>query len=305
MEFKLDLKSNALDSFNEAIRKFKQGEDGEYKAFKFAILHLSHCFELTMKMYIQSLDENLIFSKCFRAVKARAKSDKINLLEAFNKMEGEGYDFDALIKNIPNPHTITLDEALSMAILEKCRITLVNFVDEDLQTDIAWMKDLRNAIEHYEFTFTVKNVRLAMGRLVRGLAEVADIFSLYDLDKEVTKEVATTYNILRDEYEHNIHESHLDVTDARKEAFRGVRPKFIELVNWKEYLCDYCGHETLITNHESPTGFRCTHCGAEDSGSIEVTCDVCGSEWPEEEMSSWPGEGTHTCPDCRDISNKP
>ena len=45
MEFKLDLKSNALDSFNEAIKKFQQGENGDYKAFKFAILHLSHCFD--------------------------------------------------------------------------------------------------------------------------------------------------------------------------------------------------------------------------------------------------------------------
>lgn len=305
MEFKLDLKSNALDSFNEAIRKFKQGEDGDYKAFKFAILHLSHCFELTMKMYIQTLDENLIFTKCFKAVKSRAKKEEINLLEAFIKMEGEDFNFEKLIRDLPNPHTITLDDALSMAICEKCSVTSVDFIDKELKDDITWMKELRNAIEHYEFTFTVKYVRLAMGRLVRGLSEISDIFSLYNLDKEVTEEVSKTYNILCDEYEHNIHESHLDVADARKEAFRGVRPKFMDFVNWKEYLCDYCGHETMITNHDSPTGYRCTHCGAEDSGSIEVTCDVCGSEWPEEEMSSWLGEGTHTCPDCRDISNKP
>ncbi|MCV5216519.1 hypothetical protein OFC53_35375, partial [Escherichia coli] len=84
-------------------------------------------------------------------------------------------------------------------------------------------------------------VRLAMGRLVRGLAEFSDIFGLYDLDKEVSKEISNSYNILSDEYEHNVHEGYLDVADARKAAFLGVRPKFFELVNWKEYICDYCG----------------------------------------------------------------
>ncbi|MDE1484136.1 hypothetical protein KKJ06_17810 [Xenorhabdus bovienii] len=305
MEFKLDLKSNALDSFNEAIKKFKQGEDGDYKAFKFAILHLSHCFELTLKMYIQTLDENLIFSKCYKAVKDREKSDKINFIEAFNKMEAENFDFESIIKGHQNPYTITLSQALSIAKLEKCSITSVDFVDKELLGDIDWMKNLRNSIEHYAFVFTIKDVRLAMGRLVRGLAEFSDIFSLYDLDKEISKEIFNTYNILSDEYEHNIHEGYLDVADARKEAFHGVRPKFMELVNWKEYFCDYCGHETMIQNNDSISGYRCTYCGAEDSGSIEVTCDVCGSEWPEEEMSSWLGEGTHTCPDCRDISSKP
>lgn len=47
----------------------------------------------------------------------------------------------------------------------------------------------------------------------------------------------------------------------------------------------------MIQNNDSTSGYRCTYCGAEDSGSIEVTCDVCGAEWPEEEMSSWLGEG--------------
>ncbi|NGX90045.1 hypothetical protein GW579_23495 [Rahnella sp. Lac-M11] len=305
MEFKLDLKSNALDSFNEAITKFRQGEEGDYKAFKFAILHLSHCFELTLKMYIQTLDENLIYSKCYRAVVERAKNEKINISDALKSMQAEGFDFENLIKVLTNPHTITLDQALSIAALEKCRVTSVALVDKELLDDIDWMKHLRNSIEHYEFAFSIKDVRLTMGRLVRGLAEFTDIFSLYDLDKEVSKEAAKTYKILSDEYEHKIHEGHLDVSDARKEAFRGVRPKFMEFVNWKQYTCDDCGYDTLIQNHDSSTGYRCTYCGAEDSGSIEVTCDVCGSEWPEEEMSSWLGEGTHTCPDCRDLSNKP
>ncbi|ENZ7912332.1 hypothetical protein [Klebsiella quasipneumoniae] len=49
----------------------------------------------------------------------------------------------------------------------------------------------------------------------------------------------------------------------------------------KDYTCDYCGHKTMIQNNDSASGYRYIYCGAEDSGSIEITCDVCGSEWPE------------------------
>jgi hypothetical protein len=45
----LDLKENAVDSFNEALTKYREGLSGNAKAFKFAILHLSHSLELLFK----------------------------------------------------------------------------------------------------------------------------------------------------------------------------------------------------------------------------------------------------------------
>lgn len=38
----LDLLENALDSLAEALSKFEEGEDGEHKAYKFAVLHLGN-----------------------------------------------------------------------------------------------------------------------------------------------------------------------------------------------------------------------------------------------------------------------
>ncbi|TVL57309.1 hypothetical protein AYJ00_14290 [Shewanella algae] len=57
VKFKFDIKENAIDSFNEALSKYEEGEAGALKAFKFSITHLSHCIELVLKMYLQSLDK--------------------------------------------------------------------------------------------------------------------------------------------------------------------------------------------------------------------------------------------------------
>ena len=131
-----------------------------------------------------------------------------------------------------------------------------------------------------------------IGKIERGinnpktdtLLRIAQVYDIPIANNKATADFLITSPLMNDEYEHNVHEGYLDVADARKAAFLGVRPKFFELVNWKEYICDYCGHETMIQNNDSTSGYRCTYCGAEDSGSIEVTCDVCGAEWPEEEM---------------------
>lgn len=76
MKIKLDIKSNAVDSFNEALAKFESAQNGDVKAYKFTILHLSHAIELVLKMYLQTLDENLVFSKCYQKVKQRSSAKK-------------------------------------------------------------------------------------------------------------------------------------------------------------------------------------------------------------------------------------
>ena len=47
-------KENALDSFNEALAKYREGEAGKLSAYKFAILHMAHFLELVLKMYVQT-----------------------------------------------------------------------------------------------------------------------------------------------------------------------------------------------------------------------------------------------------------
>lgn len=131
MKFKLDIKANAIDSFNEALAKYEQGQNGDLKAFKFSIAHLAHSIELVLKMYLQTLEESLVFSKCFKEVLKRSKADGTDLLSAYKALEGEGYDFGQLIHGHTSPHTVTVEQALSIVKCEVCGITGNNFVDQD------------------------------------------------------------------------------------------------------------------------------------------------------------------------------
>lgn len=300
LNFKFDIKANAIDSFNEALAKYEQGKNGELKAFKFAITHLSHCIELALKMYLQTLDENLVFTKCFKAVAARAKLDRVDLLAAFNSLETELFDFESLIKSQVNPHTVTVEQALSIARCEVCSRTGHNFLDQEFIDDINWMKDLRNSIEHFHFEFTAKDVRLCIGRLVRGLAEFTDIFSLFDLEQEIGKDHFYVFEALADEYEHALSEAILNVEEAKHALFANVRPKHQMFIEWNVYTCPSCGNETMIPNEDSSTGYRCTleGCDNEESEDIEVNCDICGTPWPNGEMSFWEDTYDYVCPRC-------
>jgi hypothetical protein len=46
---KLDIKGNALDSLNEGLRRFAEAREGDVRAYKFAVLHVSHFLELLLK----------------------------------------------------------------------------------------------------------------------------------------------------------------------------------------------------------------------------------------------------------------
>lgn len=298
MKIKLDIKSNAIDSFNEALAKLESAQNGDSKAYKFTILYLSHAIELVLKMYLQNLDENLVFSKCYKKVKQRASEKKINLLDAFNELESEQFDFGAVIAGYDNPFTVNVGEVLAIAKDETCDITGNHFVDQEFIDDINWMKEIRNTIEHFQFEFTVKEVRLCIGRLVRGLNEFSDVFSLFDLEEEVGEQCYEIFKVLADEYEHSLAEAHIDVSETKNSLFSSIRPKHQMFIEWNQYYCEECSNETIIPNTDSATGYKCTFCGNEESGQIEVDCDVCNLPWANEEMSYWDENLMNVCPRC-------
>ena len=288
MEYELDIKDNALDSFNEALDKFELGEAGDLRHYKFAILHLSHFLELILKLYILSVDESLIFRKCFRHIEKRSKKEKINLLEAYELIAKEVFDLSTLISGASHPHTITLDQALEFAKCERCKKTGVNFVDVDFCNDIEWIKGLRNNIEHYQFKLPPKEVRLCMGRLTRGVVEFLDIFSLFDLESEVGKTKYHVFEVLADEYAQLLKEAEREVQEKEDETFRGVRHKHYVFIDWNVYECPECSNNTMIPNEDSSTGYKCTFCSNEESDELEVPCDCCGAMETIEEMAVWP-----------------
>lgn len=61
----LDLLDNALDSLAEALAKFEEGDAGELKAYKFAVLHMAHFIELVFKHHIAEKHPLLIYKEPF------------------------------------------------------------------------------------------------------------------------------------------------------------------------------------------------------------------------------------------------
>jgi hypothetical protein len=284
--YQLDIQENALDSFNEALAKYREGETGKLSAYKFAILHMAHFLELVLKMYVQTLDENLVYVASFRLLEKDANAAGEDLLRHLLKRQAEGKHFPQPAGGSP-AKTIFVADALALAKLERCKVTGVLFVDQEFIDDIEWLKGLRNNIEHFHFELEPRDVRLCLGRIVRRAEEFADDFSLFGLATQVSAENAELFEQLADEYENRIREARLEVKEKTYEAFRGVRHKFHDQVGWNVYECPECREETLIPSDESASGYRCTLCGNEESDEIEERCDICGIKAPGDEMELW------------------
>lgn len=131
----LDLLESALDSLSEALSKFEDGECGESKSYKFAVLHMAHLLELIFKYHVASKHKLLIYKDPFSQ---KLNEDKaIGLWECVNFINNE------------NSNTIS----------------------PDLKKDLEWIKKLRNSIEHHKFTMDVAEVRFTFGRLFRSVME--------------------------------------------------------------------------------------------------------------------------------------
>ncbi|HEN3631157.1 TPA: hypothetical protein U5E35_003763, partial [Yersinia enterocolitica] len=226
-------------------------------------------------------------------------SEKISLSDAYDKLEDEDFDFNELLVGDSNPFTITADQALAFIKSDDAGI------DDELISEISAMKQLRNNIEHCRFEMDTKDVRLALGRLTRGFDQFYEYVGFGELQHSVNKAQLGIFQTLANEYDHNLSEAKADAQEAHRDAFRGVRLKHYEFVNFTTYDCHECNQTNLmIPNEESPSGYRCTHCGNEESDDIEVECEICGGIWPNGDMCSWEDTYDYTCPDCNDFSSR-
>ena len=99
------------------------------------------------------------------------------------------------------------------------------------------MKSLRNCIEHFQFEFTAKDVRLCVGRLVRGLSEFTDIFLLFDLEEEIGTQKYHVFEVLADEYEHELKEASIDVREDISESDDETFGKNSERISTRYIRC--------------------------------------------------------------------
>ncbi len=242
----LDLLENAIDSLVEALAKFEEGENGEAKAYKFAVLHMAHFVELIFKHHIASKHPLLIYKDPFSA-----KLDK-------NK-------------------TITLWDAINFINNEA-----VEIVSSDLKRDLEWLKKLRNQIEHHQFTMEVPEVRATIGRLFRSVNEFLEKHTDIELETLIPDSTLNTFEVLSDEYKLKL-QGALKEAEAIEKASPfdhkdpGARPSRLD--------CENCGNLTLVNLSESHSGYRCLVCDNEEGDNIPADCDICGTESTQGELA--------------------
>lgn len=246
----LDLLENALDSLSEALSKFEDGEDGEQKAYKFAVLHMAHFIELVFKHHIASKHPLLIYKDPFS--KKLDLNKTIGLWECINFINNE------------DPETVS----------------------QELRRDLEWIKKLRNEIEHHKFTMDVPQVRSTIGRLFRSVMEFLDEHADLDIEENIPEHAKETFKMLSDEYEFSIRIAIKAADEVEEQnpidysSGPDADPVRLE--------CPECGHFTLVLNEGSGTGYRCTFCENEESDELPGTCDICGAHTTQEELDYWP-----------------
>ncbi len=163
MKHELGLLDNALDSLNEALRKFQAGEGGDARAYKFSVLHFAHSLELLFKYYVAQSHPLLIYKNPFS--KSIEKEHTIGLWDAVQFLRNEGKNISA-----------------------------------NLSDDLEWVKKLRNDIEHHKFKMNIHEVRRALGRLIRATMEFNGKHNLLDLAQKIEPDCKITFDTLADEY---------------------------------------------------------------------------------------------------------
>ena len=243
---KLDLRENAVDSFNEALNKYREGLAGNGAAFKFAILHLAHSLELLFKYYVSKSHPLLIYKNPFS--KNIAKEPTIGLWDAVQFLANEGHS-----------------------------------LEKSFYADLEWLKKLRNDIEHYAFDMDVPTVRKTMGRIVEAINEFHYEIGEEDIEEFVVESNLDLFNELADANERELGDARTDAAELTEDGevheckFCGHDDTAAKIGN--SIVCQYCkesdemlsccicGDSTLRSesvvwndDHEGHTDYACEAC---------------------------------------------
>ncbi len=212
---KLDLLENAIDSFNEALRKYQDGLANDPKAYKFAILHFSHFLELLFKYYVAQSHPLLIYKNPFS--KSIEKESTIGLWEAVQFLKNEGND-----------------------------------ISTTFYQDLEWLKRLRNNIEHYRFEMDIPEARRTIGRLTQAMNEFNSNFSDFDLTDHVEPANLQIFEELADEYRAQLAHSRVEAKEQSEDGeghyctYCGNEETAALVMG--TYICKFCEEEDSETN---------------------------------------------------------
>jgi hypothetical protein len=242
-----------MDSLEEALKKFEEGDSGDQKAYKFCVLHMAHFIELILKHHITEKHPLLIYTNPFVENLKPASAKTIGLWEAVNFINNEEKDA----------------------------------VAGDFKKDLDWLKRLRNDIEHHKFEMDVPAARVTIGRLFRSVLEFLDSYGVIDVEKRIPEATKATFKVLSDEYQFKLRDA-LKEADAVEAANSSAHmdpdadPVRLE--------CENCGNSTMVINETSGSGYRCTFCENENGDDLPASCTCCGARVTAGELETWPDE---------------
>ncbi len=168
--------------------------------------------------------------------------------------------------------TIGLFEAMNFLKNEGLEIST------KFEQDLTWFKKLRNNIEHHKFEMNVEVVEETIGRLVSAFVEFDNSHKNINLASLIDRKQYDLFHELANTYEGRLNKANMAVN----QAFMEFDPRSgYEL---EIYQCDECGHESMIPDESSNSGYKCAFCGNEESENIEVNCGGCDIRWPIWEM---------------------
>jgi hypothetical protein len=236
--YELDLLGNALDSLAEALAKFEEGDAGEEKAFKFAVLHMAHFVELILKCHIASIHPLLIYK---------------------------------------NPHSATLDRTQTIAFWDAVNFISnedEGRVSKEFRNDLSWLKKLRNDIEHHKVQMNVEEVRQILGRVFQAVLAFLGAHSQLDVEAHIPKEIMETFKRLSDEYLFRLHDALKKCEEISAEFDDPMDPESGPSV----VDCSDCGNPTFAVDRASETGYRCLMCDSQESDNMPAWCANCNSQ---------------------------
>lgn len=248
MKQKFDILENAISSLREALLKFEEGSSKNLIAYKFSVLHFSHFFELLFKHYVTLSHPLLIYKNPFS--KNLQKENTIGLWEAIQFLKNEG-----------------------------------RIISTDFNSDLEWIKKLRNDIEHFKYEFDVVDVRHILGRLIRATDEFNAEFGLIDISSLLSGPYLSIYSELGDEYKARVATAKISAKNASEDRIA--------------YSCNFCGESGVAAKIDNK--LHCKFCEEIDP---LFKCCHCGDEFREDEIIIWndehPPEIEHMCEFCYD-----
>ncbi len=251
----LDLLENSIDSLNEALVKYQDGKDGNEKAYKFCVQHLSHFLELIFKHYVTLSHPLLIYKNPF-AKSIGHESQTIGLNEALNFLKNEGHD-----------------------------------ICKKFEQDIIWLKKLRNNIEHHKFSMAIEEIEDTIGRLMSAVVSFDESHENVDISSYISSEQYDLFHHLADTYEGRLRKAEEAVEHALQEddeiyvyhCYECNHETMIpDVESCSGYKCTFCNNE-----ESDDIEVNCGGCGSSwpiwqmktidwsDTGNYESYCPYC------------------------------